>query len=196
MRKRPRLAAAPIRWNTRPSACVIALLLLLLWSAWAVAGFTMQGQRVSAMETNFAGDRQVSPRFNVVVQINHDTEKRRHLELTVVDEVFQALRTDHRREPLLPSNFLTVVFITEAKMQRFYEGPKRRLFRMLEAEARPHPDVYLAPTAIFISESTLENDQRLRTALYQGLGHLFSQEFYEAMEGLIQRGVPVPYQHD
>src|SRR5262245_1325477 len=111
------------------------------------------------------------------------TKKTRDLELTIIDEVFQALRTDHRREPLLPSTFLTVVFITEAKMRRFYEGPERRLFRMLKGEGGQHHDVYLAPTAVFLSERTLEDDQRLRSALYQGLGYLFSQQFYEAMEG-------------
>ena len=192
----PLSTAVAIGWNAPLVASAMALALTLLLSSWAMAGFTVQGQQVSSIETNFAGERQVSPKFKVVVQMNHDTEKTRGLELTIIDEVFQALLTDLRREPLLPSNFLTVVFITEAKMRRFYEGPERRIFRMLEGKAGQHHDVYLAPMAVFISERTLEDDQRLRSALYQGLGHLFSQKFYEAMEGLTQRGVPVPYQHD
>ncbi|MBI3327956.1 MAG: hypothetical protein HYZ81_14800 [Nitrospinae bacterium] len=178
-------------------------LFLIMWGlivcpTLALAGgeFSIGGRPVEPQDTNFAGVRHASPKYRISVQINHDTQMRDHLELTVVDEVFQALLADHRREPLLSSNFLTVVFITEAKMSRFYEGPKRRIFRMLEGEMEKHPDVYLSPTAVFISDSTLSDDRRLRSALYQGLGYLFRQEFYEAMEGLINRGIPVPYPHD
>jgi hypothetical protein len=191
-------SAAAVRCYSYALAPAIALSLTLhlLVSGWASAGFLVQGAPVPFLETNFAGERQLSPKFKVVVQINHDTEKTRDLELTIVDEVFQTLLAYHQRAPLLPSDFLTVVFITDAKMRRFFEGPKRRIFRILEGEMEKHPDVYLSPTAIFISASTLEDDQRLRTALYQGLGYLFNQEFYDAMEGLRQRGTPVPYQHD
>jgi hypothetical protein len=175
---------------------VLALVLKLLWYGWAMAGFTVHGQKVPAIETNFAGDRQISPRFKVVVQINHDTEQTRDLELAIIDDVFEALLTDYHRDPFLPSDFLTVVFITDVKMRRFYEGPKRSLFRLLEREMEKHPDVYLSPTAIFISEQTLGDERRLRAALYQGLGYLFNQEFYDAMAGLMTRGIPVPYPHD
>jgi hypothetical protein len=161
-----------------------------------MAGFTVHGQKVPSVETNFAGERQVSPRFKVVVQINHDTEQTHDFELTFVDDIFQALLTDYRRDPFLPNDFLTVVIITEVKMRRFYEGPKRYLFRLLAREMETHPDIYLSPTAIFISEQTLGDERRLRAALYQGLGYLFNQEFYNAMAGLMTRGLPVPYPHD
>lgn len=175
---------------------LLSLTLQLILPPWASAGFTVSGKKVSSVETNFAGARQVSPKFKIVVQVNHDAEQTRDVELTMIDEVFQSLRADLRREPLLPSNFLPVVFITEVKMRRFHEGPRRWIFRLLEGEKGKHPDVYLSPTAVFISDSTLGDDRRLRAALYQGLSYVFSQEFYEAMQGLITRGVPVPYPHD
>ena len=177
-------------------ALVLCLTLDVIFSPWAIAGFMVRGKKVSSIETNFAGERQVSPKFKITVQVNHDAEQRRDLELTIIDDVFQSLLADHRRGPLLPSNYLTVVFVTEAKMRRFHEGPNRRIFRLLEGETQKSPDVYLAPTAVFISDSTLGDDRRLRSALYQGLGYLFNQEFYEAMQGLTQRGVPVPYPHE
>ncbi len=175
---------------------VLSLTLSLFPSPWAIAGFTVSGKKVSSTETNFAGERQVSPKFKIAVQVNHDAGQTRDLELTIVDEVFQSLLADHRREPLLPRDFFRVVFITEAKMRRFYEGPKRWIFKLLEGKMEKHPDVYLSPAAVFISDSALGDDQRLRSALYQGLGYLFSREFYEAMQGLVKRGVPVPYPHD
>ena len=175
---------------------VLSLTLDLILSPWAIAGFMVTGKKVSSIETNFAGERQVSPKFKITVQVNHDAEQTRDLELTIIDEVFQSLLADHRRGPLLPSSFLTVVFITDAKMRRFHEGPKRRIFRLLEGEIEKYPDVYVSPTALFISDSTLGDDRRLRSALYQGLAYLFNREFYEAMQGLTQRGVPVPYPHD
>lgn len=177
-------------------ALVLSLTLQLTLPPWAIAGFTVSGKKVSSIETNFAGERQVSPKFKIAVQVNHDAEQTRDLELTIIDEVFQSLRASHRREPLLPSNFLPVVFITDVKMRRFHEGPRRWVFRIFEGEMEKHPDIYLSPTAVFISDSTLRDDRRLRSALYQGLGYLFSQEFYESIQGLIKRGVPVPYPHD
>lgn len=177
--------------------------LLIIWGvivcpalALAGGGFSVGGRPVEPLETNFVGARHASPKYRIPVQINHDTQMGRALELTVVDEVFQSLLADHKREPLLRSNLLTVVVITEAKMRRFFEGPKRWIFKLLEGKMEKHPDLYLSPTAVFISDSTLGDDQRLRSALYQGLGYLFSQEFYQAMEGLLKRGVPVPYPHD
>jgi len=175
---------------------VMSLALQLIMPSWAIAGFTVNGKKVSSTETNFAGERQMSPKFKIAVQVNHDTEQTRDLELTIVDEVFQSLLADRRREPVLPSNFLPVVFITDVKMRRFHEGPRRWIFRLFEGEMEKHPDIYLSPTAVFISDSTLGDDRRLRSALYQGLGYFFSQEFYEAMQGLLKRGVPVPYPHD
>src|SRR5262245_21148713 len=83
-------------------ALVLAFTLQLLWCGWAMAGFTVHGQKVPTIETNFAGDRQMSPRFKVVIQINHDTEQTRDLELTIVDDIFQTLLTDYRRDPFLP----------------------------------------------------------------------------------------------
>lgn len=177
-------------------ALLLSLTLQLILPPWAIAGFTVSGKKVSSVETNFAGERQVSPKFKIAVQVNHDAEQTRDLELTIIDEVFQSLLADHRRESLIPSNFLPVVFITDVKMRRFHEGPRRWIFRLLEGEKGKHPDVYLSPTAVFISDSTLGDDRRLRAALYQGLSYVFSQEFYEAMQGLIERGVPVPYPHD
>lgn len=175
---------------------VLSLTLDLVLSSQAAAGFAVKGKKVSSIETNFAGERQVSPKFKIVVQVNHDAEQAGDLELTVVDEVLQSLVNDHRKQPLLPGDFLKIVFITNAKVRRFHEGPGRWIFRLFEGQAAKHPDVYLSPTAIFISDHALRDDGRLRAALYQGLSYLFSREFYEAMQGLVRRGVPVPNPDD
>ena len=185
-----------MRHRSLTLALVLSLALDLILCPWATAGFMVMGKKVSSIETNFAGERQVSPKFKIAVQVNHDAEQTRDLELTIIDEVFQSLLADHRREPLVPSNFLPVVFITDVKMRRFHAGPKRWIFQIFEGEMEKHPDIYLSPSAVFISDRTMGDDRRLRSALYQGLGYLFSQEFYEAMQKLVQRGVPVPYPHD
>jgi len=182
--------------DTLLSALVVALTLHVLLVDCFAAGFSLDGRKVPPNETNFAGERQVSPKFAIVVQLNHDTSPTRDLELTIVDDVFQSLLADHQRAPLLPNDFLTVVFITEAKLRRFFEGQKRWIFRPFEERRRPHPEVYLSPTAVFISEGTLADERRLRSALYEGLGYLFNREFYAAMQGLIERGIPVPYPHE
>lgn len=147
----------------------------------AIAGFTVSGKKVSSVETNFAGQRQVSPKFKIPVQINHDVEQTRDLELTVVDDVFQLLLADHRTKPRLLTYFPTVVFVTEAKMLRFHEGPRwrilRRIARFFTGETGKQSDVYLSPTAVFISDRTLGDDQKLRSALYQALSYLLSREF-------------------
>jgi hypothetical protein len=171
---------------------------LLLWAslaypilAAAVAGFTIDGHPVTPQESNFAGVRHASPMYRIPVQINHDTQPTGNLELTVVDDVFQALLTHHRQAPYVSVDALPVVVIADLKLRRFSAGPRRLLFGQLETEIKQQRDVYAAPTAIFITDAALGDAERLRADLWLGLGFLFNEEFSRALVGL-ERAVPRP----
>jgi hypothetical protein len=173
----------------------LAALFLVVWGpaipALAGGGFTVAGHPVAPQDVNFAGARHDSPTYGIPVQINHDTQTPASLELTVVDDVFKALLTKHGRAPLLPVGSIPVVFIADVKMRRFLEGPRRLLFGSLETELKKQQEVYVSPTAIFLTEGTLNDSGRLRTALHLGLGYLFNAEFYRAVVGL-DRATPRP----
>jgi hypothetical protein len=171
---------------------------LLIWVlmvypilAVAASGFTIDGHPVEPQDSNFAGVRHVSPAYRIPVQINHDTQPTGNLELTVVDEVFQTLLAHHRRTPPVPVDALPVVFIAELKLRRFSEGPRRLLFGTLEPEIKKQRDVYVAPTAIFITDAALGDGERLRADLRLGLGYLFNEDFSRAIVGL-ERAIPRP----
>lgn len=157
----------------------------------AAVGFMIDGRPVEPQDINFAGVRHASPKYRIAVQINHDTQTPAQLELTVVDEVFQALLAKHRREPYIPAEALPVVFITDDKLRRFSEGPRRLLFGPLETAIKQQREVYPAPTAIFITDAALADGHRLRAGLQLGLGYLFQEDFYQAIVGL-ERAIPRP----
>jgi hypothetical protein len=157
----------------------------------AAAGFTIDGRPVKPQDSNFAGVRHVSPTYRIPVQINHDTQLTGDLELTIVDDVFQAVLAQHRRAPYVPIDALPVVFIAVLKLRRFSEGPRRLLFGQLETEIKKQRDVYVAPTAIFITDAALGDDARLRAVLRLGLGYLFNEDFYRALVGL-EHAIPCP----
>jgi hypothetical protein len=52
-------------------------------------------------------------------------------------------------------------------------------------------DVYVAPTAIFITDAALGDDARLRADLRLGLGYLFNEDFSRAIVGL-EHAIPRP----
>jgi hypothetical protein len=171
---------------------------LLFWAllaypilAAAAAGFTIDGYSVTPQDSNFAGVRHASPTYRIPVQINHDTQPAGNLELTLVDEVFQALLAHHRKAPYVPVDALPVVFIADLKLRRFSEGPRRLLFGQLETEIKQQRDVYVAPTAIFITDAALGDGARLRADLRLGLGYLFNEEFFRAIVGLVH-AIPRP----
>ena len=60
--------------GTRLPVCVAraALPLIAVLFAPASAQFAVAGRKVPPAESNFAGVRQVTPRYGLVVQINHD----------------------------------------------------------------------------------------------------------------------------
>jgi hypothetical protein len=171
---------------------------LLIWAllaypipAAAAVGFTIDGHSVAPQDSNFAGVRHASPMYRIPVQINHDTQPTGNLELTIVDDVFQALLAHHRKAPYVPVDALPVVFIADLKLRRFSEGPRRLLFGQLETEIKQQRDVYAAPRAIFITDAALGDGERLRADLRLGLGFLFNEEFSRAIVGL-ERAVPRP----
>ncbi len=171
---------------------------LLMWAllaypilAAAAAGFTIDGHPVTPQHSNFAGVRHASPLYQIPVQINHDTQPTGNLELTLVDDVFQALLAHHRKAPYVPLDALPVVFIADLKLRRFSEGPRRLLFGQLETEIKQQRDVYAAPRAIFITDAALGDGERLRADLRLGLGFLFNEEFSRAIVGL-ERAIPRP----
>jgi hypothetical protein len=171
---------------------------LLIWAllaypilAAAAAGFTIDGHPVTPQDANFVGVRHASPVYRIPVQINHDTQPAGNLELTIVDDVFQALLAHHRQAPYVPVDALPVVFIADLKLRRFSEGPRRLLFGQLETEIKQQRDVYAAPTAIFITDAALGDGERLRADLRLGLGYLFNAEFSRAIVGL-ERAIPRP----
>lgn len=165
--------------------------LLVFWGltactslAEAGGGFTIGGRPVEPQESNFAGARHVTPNYKIPVQINHDTQTTTNVELAVVDDVFRTLLTQYRRNPYFAPDTLPVVFITDLKMRRFLEGPRRLLFGRLETEIKKQQEVYLSPTAIFITDTTLQDGDKLRAALSVGLSYLFNFDFYRAVVGL------------
>ena len=139
-------------------------------------------------ETNFAGVRQTSPRYGLVVQLNHDARLNGDFELTLVDEVYAGLLRQHRAAAV-PTEALPLVFVSDAKMARFGEGGRRRIFRFLESDLRKHPDVHLSPAAIFISDETLRDREKLHSALGRALSFLFDRRFREALDS-IERPTP------
>jgi hypothetical protein len=154
----------------------------------ASAQFTIAGRKVLPQETNFAGVRHASPRYSLVVQINHDARLGDDLELGLVDEAYGSLLKQHR-SAVVPVDFLPVVFVSDAKIARFGEGGRRRIFRWLEPELRKHPDVHLSPAAIFISDENLKDREKLRSALTRAFSFLFDRRFREALDS-IERPTP------
>jgi hypothetical protein len=178
-------------WPTLVGLSLVIGLVACPTSAMARGGFTIEGRPVQPQDANFAGARYASPTYRIPVQINHDTQTAANLELTVVDDVFRALLAQHRREPLLPADSIPVVFIADVKMRRFIEGPRRLLFGSLETELKKQQEVYVSPTAIFLTEVTLADSGRLRAALHLGLGYLFNADFHRAVVGL-DHAIPRP----
>ncbi len=155
----------------------------------ASAQFTLSGKKVPPTETNFAGVRQVSPRYGLIVQINHDARTAGDFEIGLLDETYAALLRQFRRGPTVPTDLLPVVFVSEVKLARFGERPWRRMFRWLEPELRRHPDLHLSPAAIFISDQMLADQAKLRSALARGLGLLFDQRLGTAL-GSVEQPTP------
>lgn len=111
---------------------VVALIAALLAPAVVHAQFAIGGKRVPPVESNFAGVRQVTPRYGLIVQINHDVRPPGDFDLTVVDEVYANLLKESRRGPVIRTDALPLVVTTQAKLDRFGEGGRRRMFRFLE----------------------------------------------------------------
>lgn len=172
----------------RPGREVPVLLTALVLAAMldappAAAQFTIAGRKVAPQETNFAGVRQTSPRYGLVVQLNHDARLKGDFELTLVDEVYADLLRQHRTAAV-GTDSLPLVFVSDAKMARFGEGGRRRMFRFLEPELRNHPQVHLSPAAIFISDETLHDRDTLQSALGRALAFLFDRRFREALDSI------------
>jgi hypothetical protein len=160
----------------------------LFCSGPAAAQFTIAGRRVMPQETNFAGVRHTSPRYGLLVQLNHDARLNGDFELTLVDDVYGDLLRQHR-SPTVSAEALPLVFVAEAKMARFGEGGRRRMFRFLESELRKHPDVHISPAAIFISDETLNARDKLQAALGRALSFLFDRRFRDALDS-VERPTP------
>lgn len=111
---------------------VVALIAALLAPAVVHAQFAIGGKRVPPVESNVAGVRQVTPRYGLIVQINHDVRPPGDFDLTVVDEVYANLLKESRRGPVIRADALPLVVTTQAKLDRFGEGGRRRMFRFLE----------------------------------------------------------------
>jgi hypothetical protein len=154
----------------------------------AHAQFTIGGRKVTPQESNFAGVRHASPRYGVVVQLNHDARLNGDFELTLVDDVYASLLREHRAA-VVRADMLPLVFVSDAKMARFGEGGRRRMFRWLESDIRRHPDVHVSPAAIFVSDETLDDRQKLQSALSRALAFHFNPRFREALES-IERPTP------
>jgi len=180
----------PVRTQCAVLALTAILALIHLpSSAGAAAQFTIGGRRVMPQESNFAGVRHSSPRYGLVVQINHDAHFDGDFELTVVDETWAGLLQQHRTSSMPPDS-IPVVFVSDEKMARFGEGGRRRVFRFLEAEIRKHPDVHISPSAIFISDTNLADGLKLRSALQRALSFLFDKRYREALEGIERPPTP------
>ena len=170
------------------SLLAIVALAGLLAPCPAAAQFTIGGQKVAPQESNFAGVRHASPRHGLVVQINHDARHNGDLELTLVDDAYTSLLQQHR-SAVVRADMLPLVFVSDAKMARFGEGGRRRMFRWLESDLRRHPDVHVSPAAIFVSDQNLDDPQKLRAVLSRALAFHFNPRFREALES-VERPTP------
>jgi hypothetical protein len=176
-----------------PGRAVLLALAALALAGWlapspAAAQFTVAGRKVTPQETNFAGVRHATPRYGLIVQLNHDARTNGDFELTLVDEAYAGLLRQGR-PATVPADALPLVFVSDAKMARFGEGGRRRMFRFLESELRKHPDVHVSPAAIFISDQNLHDREKLRSALDRALAFLFDRRFREALES-VERPAP------
>jgi hypothetical protein len=176
-----------------PSRTVLLLLAVFLLAGLfdpcqAAAQFTIGGRKVAPQESNFAGVRHASPRYGLVVQINHDARLNGDFELTLVDDAYASLLNQHR-SAVVRADALPLVFVSDAKMARFGEGGRRRIFRWLESDLRRHPDVHVSPAAIFVSDETLDDRQKLQSVLSRALAFHFNPRFREALES-IERPTP------
>jgi len=179
------MASGRGQWGRALTALVTATLVPLgLLPAVAHAQFTVGGKRVPPIETNFAGVRQVSPRYGLIVQINHDAQPGGDFELSLVDETYASLLSRFRRGPVIRADLLPLVIVSEAKIARFGEGGRRRMFRWLETDLRKHPDLHLSPAAIFVSDRAMADREKLRSTLAIALGFLFDQRFRSALDSL------------
>lgn len=179
-----------IAWLSWPAgfqgATILAtgLAVVLIGPAPAAAQFTLNGRTVVPAESNFAGVRQVTPRHGIVVQINHDAHAPRDLELTTLDDVYDRVRRELKREPYIRPDSLPFVITTGAKIARFGEGGRRRMFRFMEPELTGHKDLHLSPTAIFIAADTLQTDESTRGALDRAVRFLFDEKFRQALDSM------------
>jgi hypothetical protein len=155
----------------------------------AGAQFAINGKKVAPVESNFAGVRQVTPRYGLVVQINHDARPPGDVDLALVDEVYASLLRDLGRRPIVRADALPLVVTSQAKIQRFSEGGRRRMFRFLEPDLRTHRDLHLSPAGIFISDDAMGDDQKLRALLTRALQFHFDARFREAIESMDR---PIP----
>jgi hypothetical protein len=179
--------------RVNPSRAVLTLLAVFAFASLldpcpAAAQFTIGGRKVTPQETNFAGVRHASPRYGLVVQINHDARLHGDFELTMVDEVYAGLLRKHRTA-VVRTEALPLVVVSDAKMARFGEGARRRMFRWLESDLRRHPDVHVSPAAIFISDENLDDRQKLASLLSRALAFHFNPRFREALES-VERPTP------
>ena len=84
----------------------LALVACLLLPGPAGAQFTIGGKKVPPIETNFAGVRQVSPRYGLVVQINHDARTAGDFELSLLDDAYANLLHQYRGAPPVPTDLV------------------------------------------------------------------------------------------
>ena len=171
------------RMRSPSRLAVVALIAALLAPVSASAQFAIAGKRVSPAESNFAGVRQVSPRYGLIVQINHDV-RAGDFDLNVVDEVYASLLGESRGGPVIRADALPLVVTTQAKIDRFGEGGRRRMFRFLEPELKRHQDVHLSPTAIFVSDEALGDGEKLRSILRRALQFHFDERFRQAVRSM------------
>jgi hypothetical protein len=157
----------------------------------AGAQFAINGRKIAPVESNFAGVRQVTPRYGLVVQVNHDARPPGDVDLALVDEVYAGLLRDLGPRPIVRADALPLVVTSQAKIERFGEGGRRRMFRFLEPELRRHRDLHLSPAAIFISDEALADTDKARSVLRRALSFHFDTRFREAIESMDR---PVPDQ--
>ncbi len=167
----------------------VPVVAMLLAPGGANAQFAVAGKKVSPVESNFAGVRQITPRYGLVVQINHDARPPGDFELNTVDEVYGRLLHEFPRGPVVRADALPLVVTTPAKIARFGEGGRRRMFRFLEPELKQHQDLHVSPTAIFISNEPLDDGEKLRSLLTRALRFHFDVKLREAVESMDR---PVP----
>ncbi len=147
----------------------------------AAAEFRLRGVVVPPESTNFAGERHATPRFGIAVQINHDARPAGPVELTAVDDAFQALIDRHPRGPLVRASLLPVVVVSEATFRRFAGDPHRKGLGAVEEELRRLEAAYVSPVAIFIPDAAVGDPARFGRALAEGLRFLFHEEFSEVV---------------